>query len=205
MPDRLRKFLAAVKAARDENAAEKQRLINRLKRLTPEQFVQVSRDELQQLTDQEYAAIVRHVAPNHQSARLPEVVRQKSRRWLLWLVWSGLPTFLRASIAGLTLGFLILGASLAAGPAIDWLDYEMPPVRPKDVRTWPHCPRLSAWVDGCTYTPKNNLAWAQAASLLAVPEAELREANPRIPESYIPAGSLLVVWRYRGSLQGINE
>lgn len=202
MPDRLRKFLAAVRAAREENAAEKRQLIDRLRALTPEQFVQVSREELQQLSDRDYVAIVRHIAPDHRIPQPHDVTQTKPRRWSVRLVWNGVPTFWRASIVGFTIGFLILGGSVALGPAIDWLDYETPPVRPTDASLWPRCPRLSAWVDGCTYVPTTNLAWAQAASLLVMPEADLRKDNRDIGDWYIPAGSLLIVWRRRGSLQG---
>jgi hypothetical protein len=83
---------------------------------------------------------------------------------------------------------------------MEWWSYRVPPVRTVEAWTWPHCHRLSRWVDGCSYTPTERLTWEGAASLLAMSEPELREVNKHIASQYIPAGAMLVVWRGRTTL-----
>jgi hypothetical protein len=205
MADRLRKFLADVKAAREQSAADQAALLGRLKTLTPEEFVLLSRETVQELSDKQYAEVIQHVAPAHRLAEPKEVAPKKVRRWSLRLLWSAVSTQWRAAIAALAVGFLILGATLALGPAMEWWSYRVPPVRTVAAWAWPHCHRLSRWVDGCTYTPTDRLAWEQAASLLAMSEKELREVNKHIAARYIPAGAMLVVWRGRTTLLEDNR
>lgn len=205
MANRLRNFLSDVKAAGEQSAAERKALLSRLKALKPEEFVRLSRETVQELSDKQYAEVVQHVAPTHRLAQPKEVAPKKAPRWSLRLLWSALPTQLRAAIAALAVGFLILGATLPLGPAIEWWSYRIPPVRTVAAWTWPHCRRLSRWVDGCTYTPTDRLAWERAASLLAMSEVDLREVNKHIAERYIPAGAMLVVWRGRTTLLEVNR
>ncbi len=200
MADLLRKFLVDVKAAREQNAADQKALLHRLKALKPEEFVRLSREAVQELSDKQYAEVVQHVAPEHRLAQPKEIAPKKVPRWSLRLLWSALPTQLRAAIAALAVGVLIVGTTLALGPAIEWWGYRTPSVRTVEAWAWPHCRRLSRWVDGCTYTPTDRLAWQQAASLLAMSEMDLREVNKHIAERYIPAGAMLVVWRGRTTL-----
>jgi hypothetical protein len=205
MADRLRRFLVDVKAAREQGAADQKALLHRLKALKPEEFVRLSRQTVQELSDKQYAEVVRHVAPEYRLAQPKEVAPKKVRRWSLRLLWSALSTKSRAAIAALAVGVLILGATVALGPAMEWWSYRVPPVRTIAAWAWPHCRRLSAWVDGCTYTPTDRLAWEQAASLLVISEVKLREVNKHIAERDIPAGAMLVVWRGRTTLLEDNR
>lgn len=199
MAERLKVFLNDVRTLRAQQSAEQLARMDRLKVMTPEQLVRLPRQELQELTDRQYAEVVRHVAPEH---RLPEpqavsVAPGKS--------WAGLrpiaiPTAARAALLGGLMGLAVLLASISAGPTIDWWHYRKSPVRSAQASTWPTCPRLSGWVDGCTYVPLRDLAWDRAASLLEMSETELRQANHHINQAFIPAQTTLVVWRHRGQL-----
>ncbi|MBC9880074.1 hypothetical protein G8O24_22340 [Bradyrhizobium sp. INPA01-394B] len=199
MPKRLEAFLKDVSTLRAQQSAEQSARMDRLKAMTPEQLVRLPRQELQELTDRQYAEIVRHVAPEH---RLPEPQEVSVGAFTFWarLRWIALPTAARAAMLGVLTGLLVLFVSLAVGPANDWWHYRTPPVRSAEASTWPPCPRLSGWVDGCTYVPMRDIAWDRAASLLEMPEAELRQANQHIGPAYIPAQTTLVVWRHRGKL-----
>lgn len=205
MADRLREFIAEVKGAREERAAEQKTLISRLKAMKPDEFVRVSRDVIEELSERQYADVVRHIAPEHRLPQPSQATAQKSRHLSLRLLWNWIPAIARASVASLTAGFVILAATLMLGPATDWWGYLTLPVRAVDTSSWPHCPRLGPWTDGCTYTPTSNLTWEHAAGLLEMPEQELRNSNRHLAKDYIPAGSILAVWRHRGTLQGGNQ
>lgn len=199
MAERLKAFLKDVSTLRAQQSAEQLARIDRLKAMTPAEFVRVPRAELQDLTNRQYADIVRHVAPDHQLPQPPEVVEKPGKSWA-GLGWLAMPTAVKASALGLVAGLLVLVASLAVGPAIEWRHHRIPPVRSAQASTWPPCPRLNGWVDGCTYVPAQDMAWERAAAMLAISEAELRQTNHHIKQAYIPAQATLVVWRYRGQL-----
>lgn len=199
MAERLKAFLKDVSSLGAQQRAEQSARLEKLRAMTPAQFVRVPREELQELTDRQYAEIVRHVAPEH---RLPEPQEVSVGAATFWarLRWFAIPTAARAAALGVLTGLLVLLASLAVGPALDWWHYRVPPVRSAQAATWPPCPRLSGRVDGCTYVPMRDMAWDSAASLLEMPEAELRQANQHIDPAYIPAQTTLVVWRHRSQL-----
>ncbi len=199
MAERLKAFLKDVSTLRAQQSAERLARIDRLKAMTPEQLVRLPREQLQELTHRQYAEVVRHVAPEH---RLPEPQEVSVGAATFWarLRWIAIPTAARAAALGMLTGLLVLLVSLAVRPALDWWHYRTPPVRSAQASTWPPCPRLSRWMDGCTYVPMGDLAWDRAAGLLEMPEAELRQANQHLHPAYIPAQTMLVVWRHRGQL-----
>lgn len=199
MADRLKAFLKDVSTLRAQQNAEQLARMDQLKAMTPEQLVRLPRQELQQLTDRQYAEIVRHVAPEHQLPEPQEVAEMPDKSWT-GLRWMAIPTGARAAVLGMLVGLPVLLASLAVGPTIDWWRYRTPPVRSAQAATWPACPQLSGWVDGCTYVPMRDMAWDRTASLLEMSEAELRQANQHINPAYIPAQTTLLVWRHRGQL-----
>lgn len=199
MAERLKAFLKDVSALRAQQSAEQLARMDRLKAMTPEQLVRLPRPELQELTDRQYAEIVRHVAPEHQLPEPQEVSVGPGKSWA-GLRSIAIPTAARAAVLGVLMGLAVLLASLAVGPTIDWWHYRKPPVRSAQASTWPGCPRLSGWVDGCTYVPARDIAWEHAADLLEMSEAELRQANQHIKAAYIPAQTTLVVWRQSGQL-----
>lgn len=202
MASRLKEFLSNVKAARQERAADHKALLERLKRLTAEQFVRLPRAELQDLTNEQYESVAKHIAPHHNFPQPPAAPMR--RRWRLADVWKVTPGWLQAALLAMLVGLPILMAALMVVPAMHWWQYQTPPMRSMDASSWPHCARLNEWVDGCTYVPSGAMTWERATSLLGIPEAELRDSNTHIPKSYIPAGAMIIVWRHRGTLQGGN-
>lgn len=199
MAEQLQTFLMNLRALREQDSAERMARMNRLKTMTAEQFVRVPREDLQDLTNKQYAEIVSQISPEH---RLPELPVASSSADSLWtgLRNMTIPIAVKALLFGLLIGLLILMGCLAIGPIIDWWRYQTPPVRSEDASTWPDCHRLDGWVDGCTYSPTQNLSWQRAASLLEIPETELRITNSHLIQYYIPAATTLIVWRHRGQL-----
>ena len=199
MAERLKAFLKDVITLRAQWGAEQSARLDKLKAMTPAQFVRLPGEELQELTDRQYAEVVRHVAPEHRLPEPQEVSESLGKPWaeLRWIV---IPTAARAAVVGVLVGLLVLVASLAVGPTIDWWQYRTPPLRSEQASTWPSCQRLNGFVDGCTYLPVRDMAWDRAASLLEMPEAELRQLNHHINQAYVPAQTTLVVWRHRGQL-----
>jgi hypothetical protein len=200
MTNRLGKFLQDVSALSAQRNAEQRERLERLKAMTPEQFVRVPREELQYLTGSQYAAIVRHIAPTHRPLEPQAAAKQKSEFWAI-LHKVTVPTAARAAVLGLLSGFLVWVASVSVSFAIDWWQYRIPPIRSQDASSWPQCPRLNSRVDGCIYEPVQNMAWDRAADLLQIPGTELRQSNRHILETYIPAQSMLVVWRHRSQFK----
>jgi hypothetical protein len=201
MATRLETFLNDVRSAREQQAAERLDRLQQLKAMTPEEFVRLPREELQDITNTEYSEIVRQIAPDHRLPKLQETPKHSSQWWTS-LRRIAVPISLRAALLGLIAGLLVLIASLAIGPGIDWWQYLTPPIRTVNATRWPSCMRLSAWVDGCVYTPATNLGWDRAADLLQMSEIELRRNNRHIHnQTYIPRRTMLIVWRDRGELQ----
>ncbi|MCW5690998.1 MAG: hypothetical protein KIT48_01395 [Pseudolabrys sp.] len=203
MARRLDEFLTNVKVAREERAADQKALVRQLKGLTAEAFVRLPREAMQDLTNEQYDNVVKHVAPDH---KLPQPPAEPPTlpRWRLRDIWKATPNWMQAAVAALLTGLPILMASLLVVPAIHRWQYQTPPVRSIETSTWPLCDRLNEWVDGCIYVLHRAMMWERAAGLLAVPEAELRRINRHIRENYIPAGATIVVWRARGVLLGDN-
>jgi hypothetical protein len=201
MAERLKAFLKDVSTLRAQQRAEQLAWLDRLKAMTPQQFVRVPREELHDLTDRQYAEIVRHIAPAHRLLEPQETAQRKREPWAI-LRKIMIPTAVRAAVLGLLTGLPVLIASFAAGPAIDWWQYRTPPLRSQDASTWPPCQKLNGWVDGCIYAPAQDMAWSRAADLLQIPASELRQSNRHITAAYIPRHATLVVWRHRSPFNG---
>ncbi|MCW5688235.1 MAG: hypothetical protein KIT76_06790, partial [Pseudolabrys sp.] len=192
-----------LKVAREERAADQKALVRQLKRLTVEEFVRLPPTEWQDLTTTQYDDVVKHIAPGH---KLPQPPTEPSKppQWRLREAWKATPSWLQAAVAALLAGLPMLIAALLVVPAVHRWQYQTPPVRSIDASTWPRCTRLNKWVDGCIYVPTTALTWERTAGLLAIAEAELRQANRHLHENYVPAGATIIVWRKRGILQGDN-
>lgn len=199
MAERLKAFLKDVSTLRAQQTAERSARMDQLKAMSPEQLVRLPRQELQELTDQQYAEIVRQVAPEHQLPKPSEVSADAAKSWTV-LRGIAIPTAERAAVLSVLAGFTVLLASLAIGPTVDRWHHRNPPVRSAQAATWPLCPRLSGRVDGCIYVPMRDMGWDRAASLLELPEADLQETNRHINQAYIPRQTALVVWRHRGQI-----
>lgn len=200
MTSPLKQFLETVKTARNERTAEAAALLQNLKGMTPEQFVRLPRAMLQDLTNDQYASVVKHIVPGH---KLPQpTTKQSKRASRLRDLCKAMPSWMQAAVAALLAGLPMMALALLVVPAMHWWQYQWPPVRPIETSTWPHCLRLNEWVDGCTYVPIGSMTWERAAGLLAIAEPELRQTNRHIRENYIPAGATIAIWRHRGILLG---
>lgn len=84
-----------------------------------------------------------------------------------------------------------------------------PGIRPREVSRWQACPRLDTHVDGCTYTTGGRaltLGWV--AALTGIPVDQVMGANRHIsaaPETALPRGSQVVIWRGRLKLSGVPQ
>lgn len=201
MPTKLKTFLADVASARAKSETAEVDLIKRLKGMSPADFARVPRNVLNGLTNQQYEAVVQAIAPGielKQEAPPPARPATKPKACL------GLRWMPRAAIAAgcaIVLGTLTTMAVLEATPALERWSYSRPLLRAADVTTWPKCPRLTRWTDGCVYRVTSGLSWTDAAGYLDLPETTLRDLNRHIRFPYIPADSSLVIWRYRFELQ----
>jgi hypothetical protein len=200
MPTKLKSFLADVASARAKSEAAEAEVINTLKGMSPAEFARVPRSVLSGLTNQQYEAVVKAIAPGIKlkQATPPAlaVPKPKARLGIRWM-----PRSAAAAGCAIMLGTLTIFAVLAATPALERWSYSGPLLRTADVATWPKCPRLTRWTDGCLYQVTRGVSWSDAAGSLDIPETTLRELNRHIRFPDIPSGSSLCVWRYRFELQ----
>ncbi|MGE0768545.1 MAG: hypothetical protein AB7L90_19000 [Hyphomicrobiaceae bacterium] len=107
---------------------------------------------------------------------------------------------------------MIVTTIIALGLAVDlarpflvsaFLD---PGIRPRETSRWPACPRLDAHVDGCVYTSGGGtLSLHRVASLTGIPVDQVIAANRHLsfaPDTTLPRGSQVVIWRGRLKLSG---
>lgn len=84
-----------------------------------------------------------------------------------------------------------------------------PGIRPREVSRWPACPRLDLHVDGCIYASGGGtLSLGRVASLTGIPVDQVIVANRHLsvsPETVLPQGSRIVIWRGRLKLAGVPQ
>jgi hypothetical protein len=84
-----------------------------------------------------------------------------------------------------------------------------PGVRPYQTSLWPACPRLDRHVDGCVYTSgSGTLSLERVAALTGIPVSQVIGANRHLsvsPETALPRGSRIVIWRGRQKLSGAPQ
>lgn len=84
-----------------------------------------------------------------------------------------------------------------------------PGIRPHEVSRWPACPRLDTHVDGCIYTTgSKTLTLGRVAALTGIPVDRVIVGNRHIsaaPETALPRGSQVVIWRGRLKLSGASQ
>jgi hypothetical protein len=187
----------AAAAIADANEADTQ-VVERLKRMSPEEFARAPRELIEDLSTEQYRDVLAQVTRMMDSEDEPP---RKASAWkhLIRHVPAALLVLAKAGLLGVAVFLLVL----AGPPTADWWWSRTPPVRTFDTGTWPSCGRLTAWDDGCVYTVTNNLTWNAAASLLELPSTYLRQVNRHITTETLPAGAVLVVWRERGTLRNL--
>jgi len=193
-----RENVARVKA--DSDRASKQQ-VERLKQMTPAEFMRLPPETFASLTAAQYRDVVAVIAPDTQLPGPPPVeeLAPETRTWRDW--WRERSTFLRVLTLTVMTTLIVVMAAISSPFAWKWLISRTEIVRPTSTATWPVCKRLSAYTDGCVYYPTQNLNWAWVAQQLAMSVDELYAANRHLPPQYIPANSTLVVWRHLGRLE----
>jgi hypothetical protein len=193
-----RKNITRVKEDADKTSAQ---LVQRLKRMTPAEFLRLPANTFASLTAAQYRDIVATIAPD---TELPmpaplEELPADTRTWRDW--WRERSTLVQVSIVTVMVTMLAVGLAIATPWAQNWMASRMEIVRPVSTATWPVCARLSPYTDGCVYYPRQNLGWDWVAQQLAMSPQDLYAANRHLSPEYIPANSVLAVWRHRGRLE----
>lgn len=200
MTDARTQFRHHVAKVKTDGRAASADLVRRLKQMSAEEFLKQPWTTFNRLTWAQYREIVSVIAPDvklpEPTIEEPEDERQRPIDW--WrersvgfrsLIWTALLTVMVT-----TLGTLTPWAYKAALSRMDL-------VRPANWQTWPACSRLSAYTDGCIYTPAQDLNWDWVALELDMPVETLRRANPHLPLNFIIRRARLVIWRGRGRLE----
>jgi hypothetical protein len=189
---KLAEFKKNAKAAISKGKLAEAETVQKLKRMSPEEFARAPRELLEDLSAEQYGDVLSHVVGVVKPVKASS---HRSRPGVLKRLFDSIPALVLTFLTVL----LAFGSVLCAPTLIDWWGARTPPVRTSDAATWPSCKRLNAWVDGCTYTvtSADGLPWFLAADMLGLPETYVRESNPHIVGDPIPTGSILVVWRER--------
>lgn len=176
-------------------------LVQRLKQMTPAEFLRLPPNTFASLTAAQYRDIVATIAPDTKLPMPPplEELPADTRTWRDW--WRERSTLMQVHIVTTAITVIAVGIAIAVPMAWKWTVSRMEIVRPASTATWPVCARLSPYTDGCVYHPRQNLTWDGVAQELAVSPQELYAANQHLPPQYIPANSTLAVWRHRGRLE----
>src|SRR5690606_2677529 len=84
-----------------------------------------------------------------------------------------------------------------------------PGVRLRETSRWPACRRLDRHADGCVYTSGGGASsLLRVAFLTGIPVEHVIAANrhlPVSPETLLPQGSRIVIWRGRLNLLGASQ
>lgn len=190
--------VARVKADARTNSAY---LVQRLKRMTPAEFLRQPPHVFAQLTTKQYREIVATIAPNVKILRAPagEPPTSETRTFMDW--WRERSAFAQSFLAMLSVTVTFSGAGIFAPLATKWALSRVEIVRPISTATWPTCQRLSRYTDGCIYTPSQDLNWDWVAGQIDLPVEVLRRTNTHQPPQFIVRGAPLVIWRERGRLE----
>ena len=175
--------------------------MERLKRMTPAEFLRLPPKTFELLTAAQYKDIVATIAPD---SRLPapppaEEFPVEKRRLRDW--WRERSTLTQVMAVTMATTLVVVMMAIMSPLAWKWLWGRIEIVRPMSTTTWPTCARLSHYTDGCVYYPAQNLNWVWVAQQLDISLDELYAANRHLPPQYIPAHSTLVIWRHRGHLE----
>lgn len=194
MPD-LEKFKTSVAAIARDAKEETGAFIARLKSLSAEEFLRLSRRDVERLSLAQYIDVARAIAPDILPIAATQAADPESDKPSF--DWMPRRLYAIAISASITLGF---AGSLAA-PMLTEAMFDAPLVRSQTVLDWPACRRLTAEVDGCVYRPTQDLPWDYVAAMLEMDRDILHRNNAHLPQNMVPRASQLVVWRYHGHLE----
>lgn len=202
MPDQRTAFRQNVARIKADATKASDDLVQRLKKLTPAEFLRQPPQIFNQIKLNQYRDIVATIAPE---VRLPvpdtEVSATKARRFALKTWWRERSALTQSIIVTVIVSMIFSTAGVIAPLAAKWTLSRTEVVRPSTTTNWPVCKRLSEYTDGCLYYPTQDLNWDWAAWKLNMPLETLRRTNRHLPGQWIPANAQLVVWRERGRLE----
>ena len=164
-------------------------------RLEPTLFSRLTPDQLCQLLDHDQEKINATIENSIElqttpySGPSPKVKSIQTKPPFVCALKNGIAV--AAVAGGIAIVAVIFGPRLAA-----W--FSAPPIRPVNAAQWPVCRRLNAHIDGCIYHVQAGLTWDEAATLLRMPVAQLRNVNSSLLS--LQPNSWLVIWRGRGTL-----
>lgn len=201
MPDRRAAFRGNVAKIEEDARRASDALIQRLKSLTPTQFLREPRRIFDKLSLAQYWEVVAAIAPD---VKIPEPTAPKERETNLlgrmMEFWKASGALARSFYVTAAATFAITLLLLSLGPELAWKLRPYTLARFYDTNTWPACAELAWDTDGCIYEPREAMYWEWAALQTQIDVAALRRLNPDLPEAYIPAGKPIIIWRGRGQL-----
>lgn len=179
-------------------------LIARCRKMTPEQFAQLSQILLRRLTPSQRADIAASLAPAAGRSGGRRIDQRRSApgsamparkvRPPAQPIWRRM---ISASLGWGNVATLMVIAVLTIPPL---LRDSRQIVRPIKSSLWPRCARLTPKADGCVYLVSHGLSWSDAAGFLNMQEAYLRDVNLAPTGDFLTAGRPIVVWRGHGRL-----
>ncbi|MBC9880005.1 hypothetical protein G8O24_21970 [Bradyrhizobium sp. INPA01-394B] len=200
MADRRALFRKDVTKVKRDATSESRQLMNRLKQMTPAQFVRLPAKTLARLTAAQYREVVGTIAPE---IRLPapSPPAKPERETLGWRErWRLLPSSAQMTAVTSVLTTAIVMMAIASPQVWRWTLTHIEIVRPGERGNWPRCTRLSPYTDGCLYFPTHDMDWNAVAAQLRMPRQQLYDDNKHLPPQFIPARAPIAVWRHRGRL-----
>ena len=200
MADRRALFRKDVTKVKRDATSESRQLMNRLKQMTPAQFVRLPARTLARLTAAQYREVVGTIAPEI-GCPTPPPLPKPERETLGWRErWRLLHSSAQMTVITSVLTTVIVMVGVASPQAWRWTLTHIEIVRPGERGNWPRCARLSPYTDGCLYSPTYDMDWDALAEQLNIPRQQLYDDNKHLPPQFIPARAPIVVWRHRGRL-----
>lgn len=200
MADRRAIFNKDMAKVKRDAANESRQLVNRLKQMTPAQFVRLPAKTLARLTAAQYREVVGAIAPEI-GCPAPPPPPKPERETLGWRErWRLLPSSAQMTVITSVLTTVIVMVAVASPQSWRWTLTHIEIVRHQDRSAWPRCARLSPYTDGCLYFPTHDMGWDALAEQLHIPRQQLYDDNKHLPPQFIPAKAPIVIWRHRGRL-----
>lgn len=200
MPDARRDFQRNVAKIKADGRVASVNLVRRLKGMSAKELLNQPWTVLDQLSLEQYREVVGAIAPDVK-LQVPKIEKLQSEE-LTWSEWWCEQSANRRSFVYVTLVTLVVSLLGILAPwAYKATLSRIPIRRPASTLTWPACHRLSAYTDGCIYTPTQDLNWARVAGQLDMPVETLRRINQQEPTPFILRGVPLAIWRERGQLE----
>lgn len=202
-------FENRLETAKAEGVAGREELLEQLARMPMEKVIALSPSSLAILGPQGLARLAARREDLVGTAR--RVAGRKARRQSAPVSRSRAVPGTRPMRSAVATVLSILAIGLLADIARPVLVPALfdPGIRPRQTSHWPACPRLDRHVDGCVYTAGGaNLSFGRVAALTGIPVSQVIGANRHLsnaPETVLPRGSRIAVWRGHLKLAGAAQ